>query len=124
MNFLRGELVDKGGKTVFSTNGVTFSLDAYGAAEPLRPGRKVVLGVRPEHVKVNEDLGPGAEIHDAVVDIEEPMGADNLLWIKHAGHTMSVRVNGARRFAAGAPVKLVFDMSVASLFDAETEDRI
>ena len=68
--------------------------------------------------------GGGAEVHDAVVDIEEPMGADNLLWIKHAGHTMSVRVNGSRRFAPGAAVKLIFDMSVASLFDAATEDRI
>ncbi|PZM13108.1 ABC transporter ATP-binding protein [Rhizobium tubonense] len=124
MNFLHGELVDNGGKTAFATNGVKFSLDAYATSEPLKPGRKVILGVRPEHIKVNEDLGPGTEVHDAVVDIEEPMGADNLLWIKHAGHTMSVRINGARRFAAGTPVKLVFDMSLASLFDATTEDRI
>ncbi len=36
------------------------------------------------------------------VDIEEPMGADNLLWLKHAGHTMSVRINGARRFNVAA----------------------
>jgi multiple sugar transport system ATP-binding protein len=124
MNFLTGELVDKGGKTAFATNGIAFSLDGYSTSEPLQPGRKVVLGVRPEHIKVNEDLGAGAEVHDAVVDIEEPMGADNLLWIKHAGHTMSVRVNGSRRFAAGSAVKLIFDMSVASLFDATTEDRI
>ena len=63
-------------------------------------------------------------MHDAVVDIEEPMGADNLLWIKHAGHIMSVRINGARRFAPGSPLKLVFDMGLASLFDAETELRV
>ncbi len=30
------------------------------------------------------------------------MGADNLLWLKHAGHTMSVRINGARRFSPGS----------------------
>ncbi|MBO9132597.1 ABC transporter ATP-binding protein [Rhizobium sp. B230/85] len=124
MNFLRGELVERDGKVAFSTNGVDFTLDGYAASEPLVAGRKVVLGLRPEHIGVNEAAGPGAEVHDAVVDIEEPMGADNLLWIKHAGHIMSVRINGARRFKPGAAIKLIFDMSVASVFDAATELRI
>ena len=123
MTFLRGEIVERDGKPFFHTNGVDFSLDGYSAAEPLQAGRKVVLGVRPEHVKVNED-GAGAEIHQATVDIEEPMGADNLLWLKHAGHSMSVRVAGARRFAPGTAVRLSFDMGLASLFDAGTEERI
>ncbi|MBB3452968.1 multiple sugar transport system ATP-binding protein [Rhizobium sp. BK313] len=124
MNFLHGELVNREGRVAFATNDVIFSLDGYNAGEALGSGRKVILGVRPEHIKVNEDLGPGAEVHNATVDIEEPMGADNLLWLKHAGHTMSVRINGARRFSAGTPVKLGFDMSLASLFDAQTELRI
>jgi multiple sugar transport system ATP-binding protein len=123
MTFLRGEIVERNGKPFFHTNGVDFSLDGYSATEPLQAGRKVVLGVRPEHVKVNED-GAGAEIHQATVDIEEPMGADNLLWLKHAGHSMSVRVAGARRFAPGTAVRLSFDMGLASLFDAGTEERI
>jgi multiple sugar transport system ATP-binding protein len=37
---------------------------------------------------------------------------------------MSVRIAGSRRFAPGTPVKLSFDMSLASLFDAASEDRI
>ncbi|OCJ12618.1 ABC transporter ATP-binding protein [Rhizobium sp. AC27/96] len=124
MNFLKGELVNREGKVVFATNDVLFSLDGYRAGETLQAGRKVVLGVRPEHIKVNEELAPGAEVHNATVDIEEPMGADNLLWLKHAGHTLSVRVNGSRRFGPGTGVKLGFDMSLASLFDAQTELRI
>ncbi|WP_421593437.1 ABC transporter ATP-binding protein [Shinella sp. M27] len=123
MNFLRGEIVEKAGKPALSANGVEFSLDGYVAGEALQAGRKVVLGVRPEHVKVNEDI-PGAETHQATVDIEEPMGADNLLWLKHAGHTLSVRVAGARRFKPGTAVALSFDMGLASLFDAGTEERI
>jgi multiple sugar transport system ATP-binding protein len=124
MNFLRGELTKAGDKLAFSANGVNFALSGYKASSTLEAGRKVVLGVRPEHIMVNEDLGPDSEVHNAVVDIEEPMGADNLLWLKHAGHTLSVRINGARRFSARTPVKLGFDMSLASLFDAESELRI
>nr|CAD6413629.1 ABC transporter ATP-binding protein [Rhizobium sp. Q54] len=123
MNFLHGELAEEGGRAVFRTHGVSFSLTGYEATEPLAPGRKVVLGVRPEHIHV-DNHEPGAEMHDAVVDIEEPMGADNLLWLKHAGHTMSVRTGGAKRFAPGTKLQMSFDMSVASLFDAETEERV
>ncbi len=123
MNFLRGEIADVAGRPVFRTHGVDFSLAGYQASEELRSGRKVVLGVRPEHIAV-DDEAPGQEVHEAVVDIEEPMGADNLLWLNHAGHLMSVRIGGARRYAPGARVRMAFDMSMASLFDAETEDRI
>jgi multiple sugar transport system ATP-binding protein len=123
MNFLRGELAEEGGRTVFQTHGVSFSLDGYDAGSPLMPGRKVVLGLRPEHIHVDNHQ-VGSEMHDAVVDIEEPMGADNLLWLKHAGHTMSVRIGGAKRYAPGSRLQLSFDMTVASLFDAETEERI
>ena len=123
MNFLHGEIVEQGGQLFFKTHDVLFSLVGYRAKEALTAGRKVVLGVRPEHVKVDEENGI-AEFHEAVVDIEEPMGADNLLWLKHAGHVMSVRIGGTRRYAPGARVRLSFDMSVASLFDATSEERI
>ncbi|MBP1857179.1 ABC transporter ATP-binding protein [Rhizobium herbae] len=121
MNFFRGEIKDKGGRKVIDVNGVDFAMDAYPARGPLEAGRKVVLGVRPEHVKVDE---PGDEIHDAIVDIEEPMGADNLLWLKLAGQTISVRIAGSRRYAPGTALKLSFDMSMASVFDAGTENRV
>lgn len=124
MNFLRGEITaGADGKCAFVANGVSFSLEGYRAGEPLSVGRRVVLGLRPEHVKVDEPNASG-EVHEAMVDIEEPMGADNLLWLKHAGHTMSVRTSGARRFGPGTKVRLSFDPSLASVFDAETEERI
>ena len=123
MNFLRGELIETGGKTVFRTNGVDFLLDGYEANSPLAAGRQVVLGLRPEHIGIDQPEAD-RELHQAVVDIEEPMGADNLLWLKHAGHTMSVRIAGARRYAPGSQVRMSFDMRLASLFDAQTEDRI
>ncbi|MGX5668242.1 ABC transporter ATP-binding protein [Rhizobium daejeonense] len=124
MNFFRGELANREGKVVFTTGGADFSLYGYQTETSLEPGRKVVLGVRPEHVMLDEDVPEAAEIHEATVDIEEPMGADNLLWLKHAGHVISVRTAGTRRYRPGTKVRLGFDMSVASLFDAGTEERI
>ncbi|MBB4010376.1 ABC transporter ATP-binding protein [Allorhizobium taibaishanense] len=124
MNFFKGELKEKGGSVVFTSGGVDFGLTGYQADTVLTAGRKVVLGARPEHIAVDGDIGPGEEAHAAVVDIEEPMGADNLLWLKLAGQVLSVRIAGTRRYAPGSQVRLAFDMSVASLFDAETEMRL
>ncbi|RCW28669.1 carbohydrate ABC transporter ATP-binding protein (CUT1 family) [Ciceribacter lividus] len=124
MNFIRGEIAERGGRPVFHTDGVDFTLDGYAANGALGAGRKVVLGARPEHVLVDEDIAAGAEVHEAVVDIEEPMGADNLLWLKLAGHVLGVRIAGTRRYRPGTKVRLGFDMTVASLFDATTEERI
>lgn len=122
MNFLHGTLVNADGHIAFETNGTRFSLDGYRANAPLDAGRAAILGLRPEHIRINAaDAGVS---HEATVDIEEPMGADNLLWLKHAGHTMSVRVNGALRFSPGTPVRISFDMTMASLFDAASEERI
>ena len=124
MNFLRGELVERANGLVFTTNGVDFFLDGYEPAGPLTAGSKVVLGIRPEHVLIDDEVPAGAEAHEAVVDIEEPMGADNLLWLKHADHVMSVRTSGTRRYRPGTRLRLGFDMSVASLFDAVSEERL
>ncbi len=52
------------------------------------------------------------------------MGADNLLWLKLAGQSMSVRIAGQRRYKPGTAVTLSFDMAVASIFDAGNENRL
>jgi multiple sugar transport system ATP-binding protein len=122
MNFLTGEFVDGDGGLAVQVDGVKIPVAGYKADEPMAAGRKVVLGIRPEHVGV--DVAGATTAYDAVVDIEEPMGADNLLWLKFAGHTVGVRIAGARRYAPGAHIRLSFDMALASLFDAETELRI
>ncbi|TPW33561.1 ABC transporter ATP-binding protein [Martelella alba] len=124
MNFLNGRLMMKGGRRVFATHDVDFALDGYDASGELPGERDVALGVRPEHIMVDEEIPGGHETHDAVVDLEEPMGADNLLWLKHAGHLISVRVGGNRRYRTGQKIKLGFNMDLASLFDAKSEMRL
>ena len=122
MNFLKGELVGGDAGPAVHIEGVTIPLAGYQADEALNPGRQIVLGVRPEHIGV--DVAGAERTYDAVVDIEEPMGADNLLWLKFAGHNIAVRIAGSRRYAPGTHIKLSFDMALASLFDAGTELRI
>jgi multiple sugar transport system ATP-binding protein len=123
MNFLKGTIEAADGGPLFAINGSRIPLAGYQTDGPLPTGRSVILGVRPEHIAVDD--AQAKQAFDAIVDIEEPMGADNLLWVDFAGQKkVGVRIAGARRYAVGSKVRLSFDMGLASLFDAETELRI
>ena len=120
MNFLPGKTVD-GGRG-FDFGGTKISLDGYdGGAVLDRP--EAILGLRPEHLLIQTEAEPGKTI-PAVVEIDEPMGADSLVWLKAGAANMSVRVPVEKRPAHGAAVHLKVDIRHASIFDAKTEQRI
>jgi multiple sugar transport system ATP-binding protein len=124
MNFLKGEITATSSSPVFRTGDLDISLSAYSAQKPLAPGHSVVLGFRPEHISISDQSGPAGRSCEAVVDIDEPMGADSLVWLKVAGKAISVRVDSGRRYQPGEKVFLTFNPAMASLFDAETENRL
>ena len=120
MNFLSGRTTD-GGKT-FDFNGLQIDLAGYeGGAVGAREA--AILGLRPEHLRIVAAAEPGKTI-PAVVEIDEPMGADSLVWLKSGDLPMSVRVPVEDRPAHGASVHLKVDMSKASIFDTRSEQRI
>ncbi|MFN4155985.1 MAG: ABC transporter ATP-binding protein [Paracoccaceae bacterium] len=119
MNFLHGSTVDGG---AFRLGNLSLSLEGYEGGR-IGTRDKVILGLRPEHLVVQDVAEPGQTI-PAVVELDEPMGADSLVWLQAAGAQMSVRVPVERRMAPGTQVHLKVDMSKASLFDAVTEVRV
>jgi multiple sugar transport system ATP-binding protein len=120
MNFLHGSTTD-GGKT-FQYGDHHINLAGYdGGAILDRP--KAILGLRPEHIEIGLEERPGTSV-PAVVEIDEPMGADSLVWVDIGGQKLSVRIPVERRLKPGTPVHLHLDLSKASLFDAESEQRI
>ncbi len=120
MNFLHGSTVDGG--AAFKFGDIKINLAGYdGGAILERP--KAILGVRPEHLHIQDHAEPGLTI-PAVVEIDEPMGADSLVWLMAQGTQMSVRVPVERRMAAGTEVHLKVDIPKASIFDVGTEQRV
>jgi multiple sugar transport system ATP-binding protein len=117
MTFLNGRIATRDGGKVFETGDAAIPLDDYRGEVPAA-GCDVILGVRPEHV------GVGAEGTPATVDIDEPMGSDSLLWMTFGGQTLSARAPAEHGFVSGQAVGLSFDISKASLFDRETEQRL
>ncbi|MBB3216294.1 multiple sugar transport system ATP-binding protein [Ochrobactrum sp. RC6B] len=117
MNFFAGEIAVAEGKAVFHIGQTAVGLDGYDGA--LQPGRKATLGVRPEHVRLEVEVG-----FEATVDLDEPMGADSLVWLRLNGHPLSARVEAGKRYRAGDKVRIGFKPDALSLFDAQTEERL
>jgi multiple sugar transport system ATP-binding protein len=124
MSFLAGSVGDSpGGGAEFRVDGQSAGvpLDGYDGTLPVQNGRASFLGVRPEHVAVRPAEGAEA---NAVVDIDEPMGSDSLVWLTYAGQKVSSRTIADHGFRPGQPVRVDFDISKASLFDKDSEQRL
>ncbi len=120
MNFLQGAITDGG--TAFQFGATKVNLSGYeGGALANNP--KAILGLRPEHLEITDQAVAGMTI-PAIVEIDEPMGADSLIWLVADGVQMSVRVPVERRIAAGTQVHLRVDMGKSSLFDQTSEQRL
>ncbi len=116
MTMLKGRIA--GGGT-FAMEGVEVPLAGYDGRVP-SDGTEVILGVRPEHVTVLTE-GDGLP---AMIDIDEPMGSDSLLWMTLDGQSISARLGADHPFRHGQAVRLGFDITRASLFDLKTEQRL
>ncbi len=124
MNFLDGNLVRNGSAAAFDLAGQRISVDGYRAnGGDLNGGGTAVLGVRPEHVTIQAQSRPDQTI-EATVDIEEPMGADSLQWLRVGDQQLSVRKRADVQHEPGSTVHLDFDLAKASLFDANSEQRL
>jgi multiple sugar transport system ATP-binding protein len=121
MNFIKGDLR---GKT-FTADGMPLNMENYGFA----PGNenldtKAILGVRPEHVIVGEAATTQPVNFDSEIEIVEPMGSDTIAWAKLGKHEFTFRADSELNLQVGQKIKLGFDPARASIFNAESGDRI
>jgi multiple sugar transport system ATP-binding protein len=79
----------------------------------------VLLGVRPEHLRLSNETGIGAR-----VSVVEATGADTLVCCEHRGHALSVLLRERRQFQLGSTIRLSPDPSHLHVFDASTGLRM
>ena len=83
-------------------------------------GHDVVrVGVRPEDLRLTDDGGVPVE-----VNVVEPMGNENFLYVELGDHELTARVDNAIRPNPGETIELTFDEGGLYLFDAETGDAL
>lgn len=121
MSFIDGELSSDSSQ--FSFGDTIVSLDGYNGQPSDSTQKQVKLGVRPEHITIHKNPIDGKTI-PAELDIVEALGSEALLWLTSEGQKLSALVSADDRHELGATLHMEFNISKASLFDAETEDRI
>ncbi len=85
-------------------------------------GRKVVLGMRPEHLDiVAADNGAGIP---ALVRVVEPTGPETLLHVEVAGTRLTVAARRRLAIRPGDSIRLASNAADAHLFSPETGNRI
>jgi len=121
MNFLPGTV---------TTDGRGVTLDGSSQTLPVAPPssasrEKITVGIRPEHL---EPTSPDTASLALSVDLVEALGADSLVHGQLAGTTqgsaVTVRVDGARRVAAGEALSLAVAPEHIHFFDADDGRRL
>lgn len=89
-------------------------------------GKPIALGIRPEHIHVNnEDLsGVPASKFEAEITVSELTGAETILYAVYANQEFIARVDADTAIEAGHTATLAFDMSHVHFFDIETGARL
>ncbi len=122
MNFLEGELIQDGG-LVFSGDGLRLPiLNRYDHRLKGHFGRRVTLGIRPEHIFYASSAHGLREAEDvtAKVEVVEPMGHETYLYLTAGRASCVARMSADRTPSVGEEVHLAFDLSAVHLFDRET----
>ncbi|WP_068311363.1 ABC transporter ATP-binding protein [Polycladidibacter hongkongensis] len=123
MNFLKG-ILHGGDQPYFIVEDSKFPLNGYEFDGPVPEEAEAYLGVRPEHVVIGAEAEASVAHHSVEVEVVEPMGSDTLVWTQLCGQHFRVRVDGQSELKVGDTLEIGFDPSKASLFHAQTEERL
>ncbi|NJO38123.1 MAG: TOBE domain-containing protein, partial [Rhizobiales bacterium] len=88
----------------------------------LEPARKLVLGLRPEHL--SRANGGGQPQLPARVEVVEPTGAETIVILKLGDHEVTARFDPDTAPAEGETIDLAVAVNKACLFDPETGVRL
>jgi multiple sugar transport system ATP-binding protein len=85
--------------------------------------KRIILGVRPEHLKANG----GGESHwpaTFVVEFAEPMGAESIVYLQTGSRGLIARIAGEHFYKAGDKLTIHLNLDKVHLFDPESENVI
>ena len=139
MNFIETTVIKKDGKLALefgsedtkTTNGKKFQIVlpenklADGKIEE-RLGQNVIMGIRPECLKDDEDSLKGVEngLLDCKVEVTELMGSETFLYLDCEGYKFTAKVPPSSTARPGDEIQIAMDVSRIHIFDKDTEETI
>ncbi|MBX6374301.1 MAG: sn-glycerol-3-phosphate ABC transporter ATP-binding protein UgpC [Acetobacteraceae bacterium] len=119
MNFLDATLAEEGRAAALAAGPVLRFADG---PRPGPEGRRIVVGVRPEHVHAAPGDEGGLPL---AIELAEPLGSETVLHGRlPGGESFTARLPGAAAPQAGAVLPLRLPADTLHIFDAETGLRL
>jgi multiple sugar transport system ATP-binding protein len=84
---------------------------------PLEPGRRVIIGIRPEHLTIGNDIR-------ATVDLVEPVGHESIVYATAGSEKLVAIFDPHEAPRSGDAISLGVDTTRIHLFDADSEKAI
>ena len=84
---------------------------------PIGPGRRVIIGIRPEHLTIGNDI-------NATVDLVEPVGHESIVYATAGTEKLVAIFDPHEAPRAGDAISLGVDATRIHLFDADSENAI
>ena len=119
MNFIDADVTRDGDRFYASGNGFKTLLPQAHTAKLSSNGKKIVLGVRPEDVRVVN--APDSDSNaSGRIDVVEQLGAEQLAFTVVGEQNLLLRTSPDITLAAGANVSLAFNVAKTHAFDPAT----
>ncbi|QIO24528.1 ABC transporter ATP-binding protein [Haloarcula sp. JP-L23] len=124
MNFLSVEAAERDGAVHLVAEGDStfdYRLDETTVERcDVSSGDQLVVGVRPEDIRVPQDEAHRREASDqpqeAILDVVEPMGSDNFLYLQVGDSPWTARVSDGVSPEVDRPIEYTFDLDTLHLF--------
>lgn len=122
MNFIKGKLVEGADHLFFEKDGLQVRVDSD-KQELLRArgyvGKDIVLGIRPEHIDIAEDVSDASV--SAYLEVTELLGSEAYLHLCTGDETLVARIEVKGKSLNRGDVEICFDQGSMYFFDPETE---
>jgi multiple sugar transport system ATP-binding protein len=124
MNFTDGKIKESSDGLYFFGEKLEYKIpDRYKSLEKYI-GKEVILGIRPEHIGINVDIGAPNK-YDVKVGVVEPIGSDTYLYIDFpTEYVMIAKMEGISNLGIDEEVKVSFNPRQIHFFDKESTLRI
>lgn len=129
MNFITGVVIEEMSKLYIKIEGDKILLPESKAIllkEQGYIGKEIIMGIRPEDIKDDEDYIKGNEqsIFNGLIDVVELMGAESYIYMKKGNVDLTARVNGSTKLKSGQNTKFAIVTEKIHIFDKTTEFAI
>jgi multiple sugar transport system ATP-binding protein len=128
MNLIHGELKQMGDQVGISFQKNFITLDHARVKSLLnfsKPSKKIVLGIRPEHIKIiNVEHAELNGVFRSVVTGLERLGSETYVTVEAAGVSLTLKAPGSSPIAINDRINIGLFMKKSHIFDSETDSVI